>query len=506
MDFNAELPKPYAQLAQNTKEYETYALIAPTGLREYDARFLFGEQINLNGMVYMGMGLGTMLRRHYTGDQPRVVVAHDYRSYSQPIKRAVINGLMATGCHVIDIGLATSPMAYWAQLKMDTEGVAMVTASHNDNGWTGIKMGVEPKLTLGPEGMKELKDIVFEADFELAGGGALSMPSNVAEEFCAAAVGEYKLATPLRVVVACGNGTPGAFYPDALRRLGCEVIEHHCALDYTFPHFNPDPEKEGFMSSLVQRVKEEGAELGLAYDGDGDRIGVVDSIGRRIYNDKIALLLARYLAKLYPGNRFVVDVKSTGLFMVDTLLAEQGCEVDYWKTGHSHIKRRVHEIDALAGFEKSGHFFFNNPVGNLYDDALQASILLLQMIEYEDKKLAGLVDELPETWQAPTMHPACADEKKYEIVGEVSKVYEKLAADGTKVCGQKIHDLVMVNGVRIVLEDGTWGLVRASSNIPSLVVTAESPTNGDNMRLMMEDIATKLQSFPEVGGYDQEIK
>ncbi|MCK5745691.1 MAG: phosphomannomutase/phosphoglucomutase, partial [Oricola sp.] len=242
------------------------------------------------------------------------------------------------------------------------------------------------------------------------------------------------------------------------------------------------------------------------FDGDGDRCGVVDNEGEEIFADKIGVLIARDLSALHPNAQFVVDVKSTGLFVTDHVLQKNGAKTVYWKTGHSYIKRKSHELGALAGFEKSGHFFFNSPVGRGYDDGLVAAIALLQMLDRNpDKTLADLRKSLPKTWSSPTMSPHCDDETKYGVVEKVVKSLEERAKSGGTIIGQKIRDVVTVNGVRITAEDGTWGLIRASSNKPELVVVIESPTSEENMKKMFAEMDAELRKHPEVGEYNQKI-
>ena len=248
------------------------------------------------------------------------------------------------------------------------------------------------------------------------------------------------------------------------------------------------------------------ADVGLAFDGDGDRCGVVDNEGEEIFADKIGLFLARDFSAQFPNATFVVDVKSTGLYQTDDVLRANGAKIDYWKTGHSHMKRRVKELNALAGFEKSGHYFFNPPFGHGYDDGLVSALAVCRFLDNNPgKKMADLRRALPMTWGSPTMAPFCPDETKYGVVDKVSAHYVKLAADGGKLLGQKIREVVTVNGVRVVLEDGTWGLVRASSNKPSLVVVVESPVSEQKMRDMFAEIDARLSTFPDVGEYDQKI-
>jgi phosphomannomutase / phosphoglucomutase len=497
-------PKPQSQLTPNTYEYESYPLVKPTGFREYDARWLFEKELNLMGVQALGMGIGTLV--HEMGVRPDLVTGHDFRAYSSSIKYALVSGMMAAGLRVKDIGLALSPMAYFGQFELDCPCVAMVTASHNDNGWTGVKMGADRPKTFGPEEMGRLKDIVLNAAFKLRDGGAYEFIENFPDRYIADLTNRPKIKRKLKVVAACGNGTAGAFAPKVLEMIGCEVIPLDANLDYTFPRYNPNPEDMKMLHAIAEKVRETGADVGLGFDGDGDRCGVVDNEGEEIFADKIGVMLARDLSKLYPGAQFVVDVKSTGLFHTDPELQKNGAKTDYWKTGHSYIKRRVSDLKALAGFEKSGHFFFNTPVGRGYDDGILTAIAVCEMLDRNPgQSMADLYRAVPKTWGSPTMAPKCSDEVKYEVVDRVVSRFTAMRDKGETVGGQGIRDLVTVNGVRVTTEDGTWGLVRASSNKPELVVVVESPASEARMREMFKAVDGVLRENPEVGAYNQTI-
>lgn len=498
------LPIPRADLKPNTADFERLPLVKPTGFREYDARWLFPDEINLMGLNTIGLALATLAAERNV--PKRFVVGHDYRWYSSSVKQALMTGLLAGGAEVYDIGLALSPMAYFAQFALDVEGVAMVTASHNDNGWTGIKMGIQRPLTFGPDEMARLKELVLEGRYRTAAGGKYVFVPDIGERYIQALTDRPKLKRRLRVVAACGNGTAGAFAPRVLEAVGCEVVPLDTTLDHTFPRYNPNPEDMKMLHAMSEAVLEHKADVGFGFDGDGDRCGVVDNEGEEIFADKVGVMLARDISASHPNARFVADVKSTGLFKTDPVLKENGAVTDYWKTGHSYMKRYSFETKALVGFEKSGHFFFNPPLGRGYDDGIVAALAVCDMLDHSpDKTLADLRRALPKTWQSPTMSPHCPDEKKYEVVERVVGHYQKLKAAGTPVAAQKIADLITVNGVRVVLEDGTWGLVRASSNKPELVVVVESPTSEADMRAIFADIDALLSQMPEVGAYNQKI-
>jgi phosphomannomutase / phosphoglucomutase len=497
-------PKPSPALKPNTYAFESGPMVKPTGFREYDARWLLDREINLMGVQALGMGLGTLI--HQLGVRPEIVTGHDFRAYSAAVKMALVTGLMAAGCKVHDIGLALSPMAYFAQFELDVPCVAMVTASHNDNGWTGVKMGANRPLTFGPDEMGRLKDIVLAARFDLKGGGSYRFVADFPARYMADLTRRPKLKRRLKVVAACGNGTAGAFAPEVLEAVGCEVVPLDCELDYTFPKYNPNPEDMKMLHAVRDEVRRAKADVGLAFDGDGDRCGVVDNEGDEIFADKVGVMLARDMSSLHPGATFVADVKSTGLFATDPELKKNGAKTDYWKTGHSYMKRRVTEIGALAGFEKSGHFFFNKPFGRGYDDGLISALAVCDMLDRNPgRSMADLKNALPKTWQSPTMAPHCADETKYGVVDQVVKHFAAARDNGETVAGQPIRDLVTVNGVRVTVKDGTWGLVRASSNKPELVVVVESPVSEARMREMFKAIDAVLRTHEEVGEYNQTI-
>ena len=478
--------------------------INQNGFREYDARWVFEKDIDLEGITDLGKGLGTQIINHTKKTNPRVIVGQDYRSYSEKIKKALTEGLVSTGCNVEDVGLALSPMVYFAQFNLNSDAIAMVTASHNENGWTGVKMGIKKGLTHAPEEMSELKEITLNKKFK-TGKGNLKNIDNFKKVYIDDLISKNKINKKIKAVVACGNGTAGIFAPDILRGIGCEVIELDCELDWSFPKYNPNPEDLEMLHAIAKAVKDNNADIGFGFDGDGDRCGLIDEKGNEIFSDKIGLLIARNLAPKHKNSKFVVDVKSTGLYSKDEVLNDNQCKTIYWKTGHSHIKRKVNIEKALAGFEKSGHFFFNQPLGYGYDDGINSAIQVCHLLNDQNKKMSELMKELPNTFQTPTMAPFCKDEEKYKVVDDMVKEVQKLQKDNTKIDGQTISEVLTVNGVRFSLEDGSWGLIRASSNKPSLVVVTESPTSDDRKKKIFEFIDNLLQKTGKIGEYDQKI-
>lgn len=498
-------------ISPNSEQFERDILIKPSGFREYDARWLYPNQINPRGFVRLGQCLGTMaVERHGVG--VRMIVGHDYRAYSAEVKHALVLGLISAGVHVVDIGLALSPTAYFAQFAYDAPGVAMVTASHNENGWTGVKMGLNRPLTFGPDDMTTLRDRVAAGNFVDQSGGGYETVMDAKERYIAdlglSVGGGFK--RKLKVVVACGNGTAGAYAPNLFARLGCDVVPHHCDLDYTFPHYNPNPEDVTMLHDLGAAVRAAGADLGFGFDGDGDRCGVVDHNGTEIYADKVGVMLARFLSSPAGGSarRFIADVKSTGLYATDPVLRERGVQTEYWITGHAYMKHRLNETEAAASFEKSGHFFFGSPIGRGYDDGLFSALQVCRMVDAAGgRTLADLYADLPQTWLSPTMHRTCADDRKYIVTAEMTRLIQGMADRGDPLAGQGIVAVNTVNGVRVTVVDGTWGLFRASSNKSEVVIVVESPISEDRMFAMFDAIEGLIAAhFPDVGGYDQKVK
>ncbi|MDX1744159.1 MAG: phosphomannomutase/phosphoglucomutase, partial [Ruegeria sp.] len=361
-------------------------------------------------------------------------------------------------------------------------------------------------LTHGPDEMSELRDIVLNGEGVPEDGGSYEFVDGVKEAYLDDLVGDFKMSRPIKVVCATGNGTASAFAPELFKRIGVEVVPSHSRLDYSFPNYNPNPEAMEMLHDMADTLKSSGADLALGFDGDGDRCGVVDDEGEEIFADKVGVIMARDLAKIYPNSTFVADVKSTGLFASDPELQAFGAKADYWKTGHSHMKRRVKEINALAGFEKSGHYFLAKPIGRGYDCGMRVAVEICKLMDRNpDKSMSDLRRALPKTWSTPTMSPYAADTEKYDILKRlVDKLVAKADA-GEKLAGRAIKEVVTVNGARVILDNGSWGLVRASSNTPNLVVVCESSESEDEMRAIFADIDAVIRTEPGVGDYDQTI-
>ncbi len=478
--------------------------IKQSGFREYDARWLYPKDIDLEGIEELGRGLGTQVIKKTKKKNPKIIVGHDYRSYSEEVKKSFKKGLILTGCNIEDIGLSLTPTVYYAQFKLGSDAIAMITASHNENGWTGVKMGIEKGLTHAPDEMNELKEIILEKKFILGKGSDREI-KDFQKIYKKNLIDKNKIKKKIKAVVACGNGTAGLFAPEILKGIGCDIIELDCKLDFTFPKYNPNPEDLKMLEAISKCVKENKADIGFGFDGDGDRVGVIDEKGEEIYADKIGLVIARNLSNTYKNSKFIVDVKSTGLYINDEILIKNNCKTIYWKTGHSHIKRKVNREKALAGFEKSGHFFFNNPIGYGYDDGISSAIQICKLLDDENKKMNSIINSLPKTFQSPTMAPFCKDEEKYNVVEKLVERVKEIKNKKIKIDDKFIKEILTVNGVRFVLDDGSWGLIRASSNKPSLVVVVESTSSDKSTKKIFSFIDNLLKETGKIGEYDQKI-
>ena len=478
--------------------------IAPWGFRDYDLRWRYPEEIDLDGMAEVGRGLGTQLLRR--GGDRRIIVGHDLRRYSPAVQAALAAGLAEAGCEVCDIGLCLTPMAYFARHHLGIGAVAMVTASHNPDGWTGVKAGFAAPFTHGPEEIAELRAIVLGGQAARAPGGAILPAGDLREAYLADCARGFRLARPLRVVCAAGNGTAGLFAPALLAGAGAEVIPLHCEPDTGFPHYNPNPEALAMLRDMQAAVRRTGAALALGFDGDGDRIGIVDDRGEVLPPDKLGVLLARGIARERGGALFLADMKSTGLFATDPELARHGGRAEYVRVGHSHVKRLLAATGAAAAFEKSGHVYLAPPLGRGYDCALTAAVAVLRLLDGAGgRPLSALAASLPVTYLSPTMSPACPEAEKAGALARILARLRARAGEGGALGGRRIAAITEADGARIALDGGGWALIRASSNTPNLVVVCESPESQAHLRAIFADVDALIRSEPCIGPYDQTL-
>ncbi|KPJ53671.1 hypothetical protein AMJ39_03995 [candidate division TA06 bacterium DG_24] len=499
------------EVTSNSSDYFTYAMIRPTGFREYDVRWrIIGDppEINISGFVILGKAFGTYMRRRTANEDHalQALVGHDFRSYSQNVKNAFALGLLSSGVDIVDIGLVTTPALYFAQHHLDIPHGAMITASHNENGWTGIKLAHGLSMTFEPPEIGEFKDLVYSGRFA-EGAGRLRAVRGILDAHIEDLISGIRVAHPLKVVVNTGNGTAGLVTPEAFRRAGFEVVEIHTNLDWDFPNYNPNPENIAFLQSIGEKVRAVGADLGVGIDGDGDRLGIVDDRGEEVFSDKIGVLTGQHLLPEVQSRgetaTFVVDVKSTNLY--EKILRPLGAEIIWEKTGHSYIKAAVRTNEATAGFERSGHMFFRPPYGRGYDDGTLAGLIFASLLSQKGIPLSRWVAELPRSYQSPNMQPHCSDETKRDVVASLRTAYEQEFAAGKQIAGALIKELITINGIRVRFTDDSWFLVRASSNTPTLVVLGESFTTRRRLYDMMNEVMARLRQFPEVGDFDQTL-
>jgi phosphomannomutase/phosphoglucomutase len=360
----------------------------------------------------------------------------------------------------------------------------MITASHNPNGWSGFKLGSDLGSTLLPGDIKKLYQIIEKEDF-VKGKGKIKEETGIIEAYKDYVIEKIKLKRPLKVVVNAGNGTPGPIVPPILEKAGCEVIKQYCDIDFSFPHHEPNPASLEALEALSSKVKEVKSDIGLGFDGDGDRLGMVDEKGQVIWPDRFMILLARQALKEKPGSSIIFDVKSSQALIEE--IEKHGGKPVMWKTGHSYIKQKAKELDAALAGERSGHVFYRHGYYG-YDDAVFAALKLLEYLSGETRPLSEIMLDMPQYFTSPAWHAHCADTEKYQVVDELVKEFKS-------EYGEK--RVIDINGARVKFDDG-WGLVRASSNLPSLVLVFESKTK-EGLQRIENVFRQKLVKYPQVG-------
>jgi phosphomannomutase/phosphoglucomutase len=451
-----------------------------TMFREYDLRGRVSDkELNEDTVKILGKAYGTMLRRR---DIESAVVGHDFRKSSENLTQAALEGLVSTGINAINLGMILTPMMYSAQYHYETRGGLMLTASHNPSGWSGMKMALGYSYTLGPEEMKELYELTVSEDF-FSGKGTVQA-GDFTEYYTADLLKRVKMAHPMKVVVNTGNGTAGAFVPVILRKAGCEVVELYTNLDWDFPVYFPNPSLVEMMEDTGNKVVETGADIGLAIDGDGDRLGITDEQGEVVWPDRFLILLSRQVLEKHPGSRIIFDVKCSQALPED-IEAHGGIPI-MWKTGHSYIKQKVRDEQAALGGEMSGHIFVSQPDYYGFDDSAFAALKLTEYLSQQTGTMSEVIANTPYYVSTPALQATCADEVKYDVVDRLTQEF--------KVGGYDVND---INGARVNFGDG-WGLVRASSNLPVLVLRFEAKTH-ERVDEIMAIFRQKFSKYPEIG-------
>jgi phosphomannomutase/phosphoglucomutase len=445
--------------------------------RQYDIRGRAGVDMDDPGVVAIGRGIGTYLKR---SGHTRIVVGRDCRTSSEPYGKLLIQGLMETGCQVVDIGVCTTPICYFAIRQLKTQGAVMVTASHNPPEYNGFKICQGVDSVYG-EMIQEIRRIIEAGRFE-AGRGSLES-QDVLADYHDYVTENITLSNKLRVGVDAGNGTAGPVAVPILKSLGCEVHELYCWMDGTFPHHEADPTVAKNMVDLVALVKEKGLDLGIAFDGDGDRIGVVDRDGGLVYGDQLLILFSREILSRKPGATIISEVKcSQSLYEEIEKLGGKGI---MWKTGHSMIKEKMKETGAELAGEMSGHMFFKDRYFG-FDDAVYAACRLLEILAESKKTIAQLLADVPKTFTTPEIRMACPDNIKFDVVRKITAHF------------RNGFDVIDIDGCRVLMAGG-WGLVRASNTQPALVLRFEALA-ADRLEEIRGVVTSALQGCIGEGG------
>ncbi len=428
--------------------------VNPLMFREYDIRGRVDDDLTVEVAEAIGRAYGTMVRRQ--GGQ-KVVCGRDGRLSGPKLQQALIKGILATGVDVVNIGVTPTPVMYFSLFHLpDLDGGIQVTGSHNPPEFNGFKICVGKETIYGPK-IQELRTLIEKEDFESGSGQETNY--DILPDYKNFLSENIKISRPLKVVLDCGNGVTALTAPEAFARQGAEVTSLYCEVDGTFPNHFPDPVVEENLRDLRQKVREVGADFGVGYDGDGDRIGVVDDHGNILWGDQLLIIFARDILKTHPGAVIIGEVKCSQV-MYDEI-ARLGGKPIMWKTGHSLIKKKMKEEKALLAGEMSGHIFFADRYFG-FDDAVYASLRLAEIVARENVPLSEMLKDLPRMVSTPEIRVPCPDEKKFEIV---AKLTEKLKEEGFKV--------IDIDGARVIFEDG-WGLVRASNTQPVLVLRFEA--------------------------------
>lgn len=446
----------------------------PSIFREYDIRGLAERDFAEDFALLLGKVLGTMVRRR---GGARVSVGRDCRLTSDAYAEALIAGLASTGLQVYDLGICPTPLLYFSLFHLDLDGGVEVTASHNTSEYNGFKLCLG-KDTLYGEQIQEIRSKMESNDFAEETGGKVERYEIVPPYQRHLLQDVRKLKRPLKIVVDAGNGVGGPVAPAIFRRLGCTVWEIGCIPDGNFPLHHPDPTVTENLQILIEKVRAENADVGFAYDGDADRIGVVDEKGGIIWGDELLVLFARDVLQRHPNATIVSEVKCSQRLYDD--IAKRGGVPIMWKAGHSLLKAKLNEARALLAGELTGHMFFKERYFG-YDDAIYASVRLLEILSNSDRPLSALLADLPKTVSTPEIRIACPDERKF-IIADLAKDYFR-----------KHYDIIDIDGVRVQFPDG-WGLIRASNTQPALVLRFEART-ADQLNAYRAIVENKLKDF-----------
>jgi phosphomannomutase/phosphoglucomutase len=452
--------------------------------RAYDIRGTYPDQVNAETAELIGKGFGTYLQDtgHRTQDtaSPKVVVGMDCRTHSPELHEAFVNGLLSTGCDVTNIGLSPSPFLYFVNTNGKFDGGCNITASHNPKEYNGFKLITNNAHAVFGDELQKVYQIIEKGEF-LTGEGKM-VSGDYFDLYLQKIKSIFTYPHPLKVVIDTGNGVAGIIYPKILKELGHEVVELYTECDGTFPNHEADPIVEENVEDLKKKVLEEQADIGLAFDGDGDRCGVITEKGEFVNSDKVLMLLTKDVLSRYSGRSVVFTVSnSQSLF---DLVKEWGGEPVMCEVGHSYVEDAMTKHDAILGGEQSGHFFLPEDYYQ-YDDALVAVCRILMILSQSDKTISELFEQFPKTYDHPEMRPFCPDEKKFEILEQVKKYFKDR------------YPNITIDGIRLDFGNGGWAGIRVSNTSPKISITMEAQT-AEHLEEIKEIVLGHLRSYKEI--------
>jgi phosphomannomutase/phosphoglucomutase len=451
------------------------SVINPQSFREYDIRGIADTDLNDKAVELIAQAYGTIFKREGKG---RVSLGHDMRVSSPRLQKAFEKGMKAAGLHVVNVGMVTTPMLYFSIAHWKLDGGVMITGSHNPPEYNGFKLCRGVGSVYGKE-IQKMKEMILAGDLDTGEGTEETRSIN--EDYVAFMKDQFHFTRKMKVIVDSGNGMGGLLSPRIFRELGCEVTELYSKPDGTFPNHHPDPTQPKNLVDIIKAVEEKKADIGIAFDGDGDRIGVIDEKGSIIWGDKLLILYSREILKNKPGAKFIMDVKCSKTLPDD--IKKNGGNPIMWRTGHAIIKAKIKEENAALAGELSGHMFFNDRYFG-FDDALYASCRMLEVLDHAGTKtFSELLSDVPPMVSTPELHIETTDEKKFKIVDKVKEFFK---AD---------YNVVDIDGVRVTFDDG-WGLVRPSNTQPVLVLRFEARTE-KRLKEIQELVESKVHEVIE---------
>jgi phosphomannomutase / phosphoglucomutase len=445
--------------------------------REYDIRGLHETDLTSNVVANIGRALGTLLRRR---GEETICIGRDVRTSSLRLKNSIIEGLLSTGMDVFDVGEVPTPALYFSIQQQESGGGVQVTGSHNPIEYNGFKMMHRSESIYGNQ-IQDIHKLIEQADFETGEGTRREIA--ILDDYYADIQARIELVRPMKIVIDAGNGCAGELGPKFFRDAGWEVVELYCDLDGTFPNHLPDPTIHKYLVDLIAKVKETGADFGIGYDGDADRIGIIDDKGNIVPGDRLLAIFARDILSRSQGEKIIFDVKCSQALSED--VRAHGGDPVMWKTGHSLIKTKMKEEHAPAAGEMSGHIFFTEKFRG-YDDAIYASARFAEIVSRDGRNVSNIDASIPKYVSTPELRVDTSDEEKFRIVDELVAYFKN----------ETEYEVVDVDGVRVQFGDG-WGLVRASNTQPVLVMRFEAKT-AERVHEIAEIIIAKVREYPSV--------